>query len=74
MWARQGEAGPIVELMSEHALCSLLLRGMKTWQHNDIETAIDLILDPEELATSVVKCTIGIVSWESIWAICSGVQ
>lgn len=29
---RQGEADPIIDLMSEHALRSLLRRGTKTWQ------------------------------------------
>ena len=49
---------PIIELMSEHALRSLLPRGTKTWQNSDNETTIDLILVLEELATSAVKCTI----------------
>ena len=44
--------------MSEHALCSLLPRGTKTWQRGIHESTIDLVLTPEELATSMVKCTI----------------
>jgi len=55
---RQGEADPIIDLMSEHALRSLLPRGMKTWQRGNHESTIDLALASEELATSVVKCTI----------------
>jgi hypothetical protein len=55
---RQGEADPIVDLMSDHGLCSLLPRGTKTWRSGSRETTIDLVLASEELATSVVKCTI----------------
>jgi ribonuclease HI len=55
---RQGEADPIVDLMSEHALRSLLPRGIKTWHNGDHESTIDLVLASEELATSVAKCTI----------------
>ena len=53
---RQGEADPIIELMSEHGLCSLLPRGTKTWRSGDLETTIDLVLASEELATSMVRC------------------
>ena len=55
---RQGEADPIIDLMSEHALHSLLPRGTKTWQKGDSETTIDLVLASEELAGSVIKCAI----------------
>jgi hypothetical protein len=55
---RQGEADPIIDLMSEHALHSLLPRGTKTWQRGNHESTIDLVLASEELATSVVKCTV----------------
>ena len=55
---RQGEADPIIDLMSEHALRSLLPRGTKTWQRGNHESTIDLVLASEELATSVIKCTI----------------
>ena len=51
----QGEADPIVTLISENALCSLLLRGTKTWQRGSSETIIDLVLDSEELASTVGK-------------------
>jgi endonuclease/exonuclease/phosphatase family metal-dependent hydrolase len=54
--SRQGEADPIIELMSEHGLCSLLPRRTKTWRSGDCETTIDLVLASEELATSVVRC------------------
>jgi hypothetical protein len=55
--ARQGEADPIIDLMGDHSLCSLLPRGTKTWQNGNCETTIDLILASEELASTVVKCT-----------------
>jgi endonuclease/exonuclease/phosphatase family metal-dependent hydrolase len=55
---RQGEADPIIDLMSEHALRSLLPRGTKTWQRGNHESTIDLVLASEELATLVVKCTV----------------
>lgn len=54
--SRQGEADLIIDLMSEHALHSLLLRGTKTWQSWDQESTIDSILVSEELAMSTVKC------------------
>lgn len=44
--------------MSEHALYSLLPRGTKTWKNGNHETTIDLVLASEELASTVVKCTI----------------
>jgi hypothetical protein len=55
---RQGEADPIMDLMGDYGLCTLLPRGTKTWQKGSQETTIDLVLASEELATSVVKCTI----------------
>jgi hypothetical protein len=36
--ARQGEADPVIRLMDEHCLCSLLPRGTKTWQRGGYET------------------------------------
>jgi hypothetical protein len=56
--ARQGEADPIIDLMSEHALLSLLPRGTKTWQNGDRESTIDLMLASEELAATVLSCQI----------------
>jgi hypothetical protein len=45
---RQGEADPIIDLMNELALSSLLKRGTKTWhgggQSGDCESTIDLAL------------------------------
>ena len=55
---RQGEADPIINLMSEIALSSLLPRGIKTWRDRNHETTIDLALASEELATSTIKCAI----------------
>jgi hypothetical protein len=55
---RQGEADPIIDLMNDHALQSLLPRGTKTWQKGNQESTIDLMLASEELATSTVKCVV----------------
>ena len=52
---RQGEADPIIDLMIEHALSSLLPRGTKTWQCGDYETTIDLVLASKELVDIVIK-------------------
>jgi hypothetical protein len=38
---------PIIDLMNEHALRSLLPRGTKTWQQGDQESTIDLVLASE---------------------------
>ena len=54
--ARQGEADPIIDLMTEHALSSLLPRGTKTWQCGEYETTIDLVLASKELADTVLRC------------------
>ena len=53
---RQGEADPIIDLMTEHALSSMLPRGTKTWQCGDYETTIDLVLASKELADTVLRC------------------
>src|SRR5216117_4126994 len=45
--ARQGEADPIIDLMSEYTLRSLLPRGTKTWHDGDSATTIDLVLVSE---------------------------
>lgn len=55
---KQGEADPIIGLMNDFMLRSLLLRGTKTWQSGDHETTIDLVLASEELADTAIKCTI----------------
>lgn len=55
---RQGEGDPIVNLMDEHSLCSLLPRGTKTWQSGNSESTIDLVLTSVELADQMIKCTI----------------
>ncbi|KAK0368981.1 hypothetical protein CLIM01_13661 [Colletotrichum limetticola] len=55
---RQGEADPIVDLMSEYSLRSLLPRGTKTWEKNEAATTIDLSLASEELARTVVRCAL----------------
>jgi hypothetical protein len=55
---RQGEADPIIDLMNDFMLRSLLRRGTKTWQSGDYETTIDLVLASEELADANIKCAI----------------
>ncbi|KAL6405976.1 hypothetical protein AUP68_10531 [Ilyonectria robusta] len=55
---RQGEAGPIVGLMEEHSLLSLLPRGTKTWENSEHSSTIDLILASAELAEEMVACGI----------------
>ncbi|KAF6527575.1 hypothetical protein HZS61_007877 [Fusarium oxysporum f. sp. conglutinans] len=55
---RQGEAGPIIDLMDEHGLLSLLPRGTKTWEGPGDESTIDLTLASAELADEMVHCGI----------------
>ncbi|KAK0367846.1 hypothetical protein CLIM01_14796 [Colletotrichum limetticola] len=67
---RQGEADPIIDLMSEYSLRSLLLRGTKTWEKNDAATTIDLSLLSEELVRTVVRCVLYETDYGSdYWAI-----
>ncbi|RFU31201.1 hypothetical protein B7463_g5127, partial [Scytalidium lignicola] len=58
VFSRQGEADPIIDLMSDFGFRSLLLRGTKTWHSGDYETTIDLILATEGLADSVIRCAV----------------
>ncbi|KAF4270425.1 hypothetical protein CNMCM8812_001136 [Aspergillus fumigatus] len=59
---RQGEADPIIDLMNEFALSSLLKRGTKMWHGGglggDYESTIDLVLASENLTDSLVKCAV----------------
>ncbi len=55
---RPGEAEPIVDLMSDQDLQSLVPRGTKTWQRGDQESTIDLVLAPKELAATMLRCDI----------------
>ncbi|KJZ68505.1 hypothetical protein HIM_12106 [Hirsutella minnesotensis 3608] len=55
---RQGNSQPIINLMSDFGLCSLLPRGTKTWQGRDKESTIDLVLVSAELADEVTSCVI----------------
>jgi endonuclease/exonuclease/phosphatase family metal-dependent hydrolase len=56
---RQGEAGPIIELMGEHGLHSLLPRGTKTWEGpGGRASTIDLVLASTELADEMTSCGI----------------
>ncbi|KJZ69825.1 hypothetical protein HIM_10778 [Hirsutella minnesotensis 3608] len=53
---RQGEAEPIIDLMNEHGLRTLLPRGTRTWQGPDQESTIDLVLATSELADEAITC------------------
>ena len=55
---RQGEGQPIIDLMAEEDLQSLLPCGIKTWQRNDQESTIDIILTSPGLANSMIECGI----------------
>jgi hypothetical protein len=55
---RQGEADPIINLMTKFTLTSLLQRGTKTWHGGDYETTIDLALASKELTDTTLKCVI----------------
>ncbi|KAL0929378.1 uncharacterized protein CTRU02_215544 [Colletotrichum truncatum] len=55
---RQGEADPIIELMSDLSLRSLLPRGTKTWHKNDAATTIDLSIASEDLARMMTRCAL----------------
>lgn len=59
---RQGEADPIIDLMNEFALSSLLKRGTKTWygggQSGNCESTIDLVLASDNLTDLMIKCAI----------------
>ena len=56
--ARQGEADPIIDLMNDYSLCSLLPRGTKTWHRDEQATTIDLVLASQELASATEKCRV----------------
>ncbi|XP_044717879.1 endonuclease-reverse transcriptase domain-containing protein [Hirsutella rhossiliensis] len=56
--SRQGEGQPIIDLMDDFGLSSLLPRGTKTWQRSDEESTIDLVLASAELADELTSCVI----------------
>jgi hypothetical protein len=59
---RQGKVDPIINLMNEFALSSLLKQGTKIWHGRgyggDLESTIDLVLTSKNLIDSMVKCMI----------------
>jgi exonuclease III len=57
-FGRQGEADPVIDLMSEFFLNSLLPRGTKTWHNGEQNRTIDLVLASEGLREFTVKCAI----------------
>ncbi|KJZ68983.1 hypothetical protein HIM_11624 [Hirsutella minnesotensis 3608] len=56
--SRQGEGQPIIDLMDDLGLSSLLPRGTKTWQRLDEESTIDLVLASAELTDEMTSCVI----------------
>ncbi|EAQ90174.1 hypothetical protein CHGG_06793 [Chaetomium globosum CBS 148.51] len=56
---RQGEADPIIDLMNELVLSTLLPRGTITWQAGGYSSTIDLVLASEELREAVGTPTEG---------------
>ncbi|KAM4055446.1 reverse transcriptase (RNA-dependent DNA polymerase) [Hirsutella rhossiliensis] len=52
------EGQPIIDLMDDFGLSSLLPRGTKTWQRSDEESTIDLVLASAELADELTSCVI----------------
>ena len=55
---RQGEADPIIDLMNDWALQSLLRKGTKTWEIDRHATTIDLMLASQELMSDLIRCEI----------------
>jgi hypothetical protein len=55
---RQGEAEPIINLMADLHLQSLLPRGTPTWQRGEHESTIDLVLASSHISELRNKCAI----------------
>lgn len=55
---RQGEADPIIDLMTEWSLRSLLRRGTRTWEKGAQTSTIDLTFASHKLASSLIRCGI----------------
>ena len=55
---RQGEADPIIDVMNEYGLCSLLRRGTKTWSDGTYDTTIDLVLASGEMRDAMLQCKV----------------
>ena len=55
---RQGEAEPVIDLIADLHLQSLLPRGIPTWQRGDYETTIDLVLASSNISEERRKCGI----------------
>lgn len=56
--ARHGEAGPILEMMKDLELDTLLPRGRITWENAASQSTFDLMLTSYSLAESHLKCQI----------------
>lgn len=55
---RQGEADPIIDLMNDWSLHSLLPRGTKTWSNARHASTIDLMLASHDLASTMTRCDV----------------
>ena len=55
---KQGEADPIIDVMNEHGLCSLLRRGTKTWSDGTYDSTIDLVLASGEMRDAMRRCKV----------------
>ena len=56
--ARHGEAGPILEMMEDLELDTLLPRGTITWENATNQSTLDLMLTSYSLVESHLKCQI----------------
>jgi len=56
--AGQGEATPVIEVMVDMDLQSLLPRGTKTFESSQVETTIDLVVTTPALAPDRVVCQV----------------
>ena len=63
--SRQGEAEPIIDLISDFHLQSLLPRGIPTWQRGDFESTIDLVLASSNISEVQRKCEIYPIKYSS---------
>ena len=55
---RQGEATPIINMMAEHGLTSLLKTGTVTREQADIKLTIDLTLATQNITNSTIFCKV----------------
>jgi len=54
----QDKADPIIDLIGNYMLHSLLPRGTKTWQKGGSQTTVDLMLASDELSSTMTQCRV----------------